>query len=320
VFKIILIILVVVLAIISVSILGLYINHRVKLNREAEEFSPPGEMVEINEKQFHVYSEGNGPSTLVFLSGHGTSYPTLDFKPLWSKFAQDYRIVVIEKPGYGWSEPSDSPRDIDTILEETRTALDLAGESGPYILFPHSMSGLEAIYWAQKYPTEVQAIIGLDPLILESVELLPKTSKSQLNMVYFISRIGLSRLMPSSEIANTLPLLDSDELSEEEKDEYVSIFYKSSLTKNMLEEFNQLKNNAQTIMDNSLPIETPMYFFISTEQSELVEGWKDALIDYAANLNIGQTTELSTSHYIHHDESQAIYNNVISFFQQNQID
>ena len=33
---------------------------------------------------------------------------------------------------------------------------------GPYILVPHSLSGLEAIRWKQKYPDEVKAIIGLD--------------------------------------------------------------------------------------------------------------------------------------------------------------
>jgi hypothetical protein len=35
------------------------------------------------------------------------------------------------------------------------------------------MSGLEAIYWAQKYPDEVIAIIGLDPTTPGSIEVLP---------------------------------------------------------------------------------------------------------------------------------------------------
>ncbi len=66
----------------------------------------------------------------------------------------DYRTVVVEKAGYGYSDVSDISRDIDTILEETREALTQAGEEGPYILYPHSMSGIEALYWAQKYPDE----------------------------------------------------------------------------------------------------------------------------------------------------------------------
>ena len=36
------------------------------------------------------------------------------------------------------------------------------GFEGPYVLCPHSMSGLEAVLWAQKYPDKVEAIVGLD--------------------------------------------------------------------------------------------------------------------------------------------------------------
>ncbi len=43
------------------------------------------------------------------------------------------------------------------MLEEIRKTLHLADQSFPYVLFPHSMSGLEALRWGQKYPCEVQA-------------------------------------------------------------------------------------------------------------------------------------------------------------------
>jgi len=59
-------------------------------------------------------------------------------------------------------------------LEETRACLKLAGVDGPYLLVPHSLSGLEALYWAQKYPHEVKAIIGLDPRIPTFEKMPPK--------------------------------------------------------------------------------------------------------------------------------------------------
>ena len=74
----------------------------------------------------------------------------------------DYRIIVIEKFGYGYSDLYERPCDIDSVVDYQRKALRIAGEKGPYILLPHSMSGLEAIRWKQKYPDEVKAIIGLD--------------------------------------------------------------------------------------------------------------------------------------------------------------
>ena len=57
---------------------------------------------------------------------------------------KDYQIAVVEKAGYGFSDISDISRDIDTILFETRESLNQAGVTNhKYILFPHSMSGIE---------------------------------------------------------------------------------------------------------------------------------------------------------------------------------
>ena len=95
---------------------------------------------------------------LLFMSRGGTCLPTLDFKTLYSLFENDYQVAVVEKAGYGFSDISDIDRSIDTILFETREALNKAGIHDQYILFPHSMSGIEALYWANKYPDEVKEL------------------------------------------------------------------------------------------------------------------------------------------------------------------
>ena len=46
-----------------------------------------------------VYTEGEGDHTIVFMSGWGTTSPILDFKALYSRLSDDYKIVVIEKFG-----------------------------------------------------------------------------------------------------------------------------------------------------------------------------------------------------------------------------
>ena len=136
---------------------------------------PLGELVEVKGHNMSIYTEGEGDKTLVFLSGSGTCSPILDFRSLYSllsnefkhRLPNEYKIVVVEKFGYGFSDDVDETRDIDTILGETRMALNKAGIRGPYVLCPHSMSGLEALYWAQRYPEEVEAIIGLDMAVPE---------------------------------------------------------------------------------------------------------------------------------------------------------
>ncbi len=219
---------------------------------------------------------------------------------------ENYRIAVVERSGYGWSETSNSPRDIETILEETREALYHSGEKGPYVLFPHSMSGLEAIFWAQKYPDEVIAIVGLDPCTPASVDILPKTRKIMLNAMYFISRIGLSRFMPESEVKKRLPLMRVDGLTEKDKQQYLAVFYKSTFTKDMAREVSYLKENAEMVAKSEIPVNTPMFFFISKEQDATVIGWKEELIGYLSKIDVGKYRQLAASHYIHYEQSDII--------------
>lgn len=310
------IIIIIILVFVLVLLIASLINHSNQLRKEAQEYPPPGSMVEVKNKKMHIYAEGEGDITLVFMAGHGTSNPTLDFKPLWTKMVDKYRIAVVEKSGYGWSEISNSPRDIDTILEETRKALELSGEKGPYVLFPHSMSGLEAIYWAQKYPDEVKAIIGLDPATPETIDIIAEPQKIQLYFMYFISRIGLARFMPESEIGENLPLMKSNELSEKDKNQYLAVFYKSAFTKDMLREISYLKGNAEAVAENEAPTNTPMYFFISEDQEMSAVGWKEAITKYLPKITIGEYMLLDTGHYVHYDKSDLIAEEAKSFIKE----
>ncbi len=301
----------------SIAILAVSrVNHVKILRKEATEYPPPGNMIEVNGKKLHVYAEGHADTTLVFMAGHGTSNPTLDFKPLWTRMRDRYRVAVIERSGYGWSEPSHNSRDIDTILDETRSALELSGERGPYVLVPHSMSGLEAIRWVQKYPQEVKAIIGLDPCVPQTIDLIAKPRKMQMTLMYLVSRIGLSRFMPESEVGTNLPLMKSDELSGEDKDQYLAVFYRSAFTRDMLREIDHLRDNAKRVADNEVPIATPMYFFISDAQEASAAGWKEALSDYLSNIAIGRYMQLATGHYVHYDKAGIIAEEAKAFLEE----
>lgn len=201
----------------------LVVVHKKALHKESKLYPALGRFIEIDNKKFHVFVKGNNKKIIVFLAGHGTSSPTLDFKPLWSRLVSDFTIVVIERPGYGWSDSSPSDKSIDSLLEHSRQCLSMCNISGPYTLVAHSMSGLEALYWAQKYPLEVNAIIGLDPCVPDAVQLLPIFSTFKLRMMYWMAMIGAPRLMPKSQIKTTFPLLNLYELDETEQQQYMHI-------------------------------------------------------------------------------------------------
>ena len=136
--------------------------HTVLTRYETLNNPQPGLLVNIDNQQMHVYIQGDGEETLILLSGLGTVAPAVDFKPLINELSDDYTVVVVEGFGYGWSDETDQSRTVENIVEELRQALDKAHIAPPYILVPHSYSGIYSLYYAHHYPTEIKAIIGND--------------------------------------------------------------------------------------------------------------------------------------------------------------
>ena len=280
-------------------IAGSSIYHAVQSPREEAAYPPPGQMVAVNGHQLHVYAEGAGEATLVFLSGSGTTAPALDFKGLTNRLSGDYRTVVVERAGYGWSEDAGTPRDIDTVLSETRRALEGAGERPPYVLFPHSMSGLEALHWANRYPDEVAAIIGLDPAVPPIYEVMPPP-RLMLSLVAFTSRTGLLRLVPSMCRESAVV----DHLTDAETSAYCSIMYRRTFTADVLAEAEATQANARQVAAEGIP-DVPMTFFISNGEGLTVDNWGEILVAYAEES--GSTYRmLDVGHYVHHDAADLI--------------
>lgn len=286
------------------------INHQLHLREESTVYQVIGNLVEVDGHQMNVYTEGTGSETLVFLSGGGTCSPVLDFRSLYRLLSDTYKIVVVEKSGYGFSEVSDCDRSIDHILYETRKALELSGISGPYILCPHSMSGIEALYWAQTYPEEVTAIIGLDmatPAAYEDY----KINMPILKASAWAARIGITRWIPNVAESDAIKY---GTLTEEEKEIYRAVFYRRTATESMLNEVSRIKENAKKVGENGV-IDKPMLLFcsngIGTGWNE--QAWKKFQMDYAKSCTKAEVIELDCSHYIHDIAYEKIAAEIKSF-------
>lgn len=289
-------------------------NHKIKLKKEEKLFKTNGKIVEVNNHNINVYISGNSNSdiTLVFMSGSGTCSPTLDFKTLYSLFENDYQIAVVEKAGYGFSDISDIDRDIDTILFETRESLNKAGvKSNKYILFPHSMSGIEALYWANKYPDEIKGIVGLDPAVPKAYENM-KINSLLFNLAKIGADIGLTRFIPS--IVNSSSAIKDGKLTDEEKELYRIIFYRRTATISMLNETKSIKENAKKL-EKIDTTDVPMLFFASNGDGTgySKEEWRKFIIDYIDSKQNGNYKILDCSHYVHNIEYQTIYEESLNF-------
>lgn len=315
----ILIIILIIIVIIILLILLSFINHRIKLNQENDLFynnKYRGKIVEVNNHNMNVYISGNTNSekTLVFMSGWGVLSPTLDFKTLFLLYKNDYQIAVVERAGYGFSDITNDDRNIDTILDETRETLKKAGiKNNKYILFPHSISGIEALYWANKYPDEVEAIVGLDSCVPKGYENQNIVEQNAITKIeQFAVNIGLTRFI--------IPIIEKDminpygNLNEDEKELYRVIIYRRAITEDMINEGKMIQKNAKKLedIDNT---QVPMLFFISNgdETGFKKNEWQSFGINYINSKKNEKYITLDCAHNVHKIEYEKIYEESIKF-------
>ena len=121
-------------------------------------------------RKMHACLLGGGEIPILLLSGSSIPLPQVEYRPLTKALAQNHLVVVLEKFGYGGSDSTDESRAIHQVVEEYRAAVTALDLSLPLVLAAHSMGFLEALYWAQHYPEEVLALIGVDPATPESYQ------------------------------------------------------------------------------------------------------------------------------------------------------
>jgi len=304
--KILFVIFIVIAAITLIS----FINHKIHSSQEKSLLAPLGNMLEVNGHNMSIYTTGEGDRTLVFMSGGGTCSPILDFKSLYSLLNDDYKIVVVEKFGYGFSDVIDEERPIDSILEDTREGLRKAGVEGPFVLCPHSMSGIEALYWAQKYPSEVEAIVGLDMAVPEAYENY-NIDMFTIRLGQVAARLGITRLLPGVSESDAIKY---GTLTEEEKEIYRAVFYNRTATSTMIKEVQEIKDNAKIVDEGGAP-SCPMLLFISNGQGTGwdTETWRKVQINYIRNIENAKYIELDCSHYVHDYKYKEINEEIRNF-------
>lgn len=292
------------LAAILVALIGLFIYNRIMMEKETVYFdNPPGQLIEVDGNNMHLYAEGEGKHTFVFMSGFVTPNPMYDFRKLYEKLSENNRIVVVEKFGYGFSDIVEGERDFDTILRQDREALKSAGVEGPYILCPHSLSGLEAELWAQKYPEEVEAIVGLDMTI---------ASDDFNTSLLAIQKIGnyVNKFSRWSGLARFIS--PDDFYTEEEKKINSALFCRNLMNETLCSEFDYIKKALDEVKSQPMP-EVPTIQFISSESSDLDKTWKSVHEAFADASSNGQLIMLDCGHYVYKYEYEKIAENVLKF-------
>ena len=174
------------------------------------------------------------------------------------------------------------------------------GIEGPFILCPHSLSGLEATLWAQKYPDEVEAIVGLDMSsanyegLAEIKESFAQKSAIEINKIVKFS--GINRFF--------MTISEFDGYSDEEVKQYKALVCKNQANDTVCRENDAIGGVCEEINAAALP-KTPTLQFVSTQNSNY-EYWKSTHQELVDASTYGKLIELDCGHYLHQFESERI--------------
>jgi len=251
--------------VIAVFLLSGTILHATYFKEKKEQIKPYGQLINVDDGQMHVFSMGNGEKTVVLLPGLGVALPSADFSPLMRKLSENYTVVCVEYFGIGFSSETSKPRTVENYVEETRAALTKAGFTPPFVLMPHSISGVYSEYYAAKYPEEVEAIIALDSTSTAYYDEMPDFVKALLPIAKIQQALGITSLLGPVSV-DKQDLLSKGYFEKEINDSLV--FAGFTMNDNI---FEQLSNSAEFIkqtMDLPFPKSIPYFKIISKQTFE----------------------------------------------------
>lgn len=216
---------------------------------------------------------GKGTHTIVFLRGYDDPCPTITLAPLADNLSTQNKVVILDYFGCGFSDSTDKERTAENYVYEIRTALQNLGVDGPYILAAHEISGLYAQFYAEMYPEEVEAIIGLDSSVAAQPDemltnnnmtekiyrkLLKKQGLINSALRNFLYYSGYGRLVwPIYRGNNTFQITDQEYTILEEQ------FIEKYCSSNSIEERILTYDNHRLFINHTYPENLPALFILS---------------------------------------------------------
>lgn len=128
--------------------------------QRAEEKYPPSNFVTVENIRLHYVEAGSG-QPVVIISGGSGKVQDFSLSPLYELAMNKYRVIIIDRPGLGYSEkPTDEEATPDVQARLIRAALNELGVEKP-IIVGQSWGGVIALAYAQEYSSELSGIVLL---------------------------------------------------------------------------------------------------------------------------------------------------------------
>ncbi len=161
-------------------------------------------MVAVDGHRLHLYCTGAGRPTVILEPGAGGG--ALYWAWVQRAVAKTTRVCSYDRPGIGWSDPVNGPKDASSVSRRLWTLLNSAAEAGPYVLVGQSLGGAYMRNFAAEHRGELAGFVLVDatnPSVLTTTEEvgLPAFGKSSFAgflasndaLWEFVSELGIIR-------------------------------------------------------------------------------------------------------------------------------
>jgi pimeloyl-ACP methyl ester carboxylesterase len=272
-----------------------------------------GELVEVAGGSLNVVRAGTeGGQPLVLLSGLGTIAPALDFAPMIREL-DAYDVIVVERFGYGYSDMSARDRTVENISTELHEALSSLDIGKPYVLAGHSIAGFYTLDYADRYPGEVSAVIGIDPSVPTTELEKHSAASGGINIIGILSAIGLVRTVVSVAPGAVDPTSDDFTTSELERMRQMTIWNFGNAA--VADESARVASNAAALRGVTYPENMPVLHFLASDSVTTSPDWLESHKNQLKSVNRHEIVELKGLHNLHWTQSTAMAQKITQFLQ-----
>ena len=296
----------------------LSIRHHIKCKSDRELFADAyGEYytTPYGERINYTFYDSSSDKVAVILPGFGCSSAHYEFDALAEDLKDEYKLVIVDPLGVGLSDETSRERTSENYCEELHGLMSYLGYDH-YTLIGHSISGLYALDYTNRYTDEVEAFIGIDASVPHQIDICPKELlpenqyKTYKNMKYLLINTGVYRLITELSFDKTLEQIPT--ISGSDRKKSLAMFCTQILSDTQLREIYMLGDNAKACYDETFPESVPVLYLLSKNTCDEMPGWESIHSDLITNPD-SKIVILDGGHYLHLENRSAVIREILSW-------
>ena len=175
---------------------GGYVYQVASESADLERYPAPGQLVAVDDRLMHINCTGQGSPTVIFELGVGSSSAS------WSEVHRQVSLFTTacayDRPGLGYSEPTDQPLRSSNVAERLQKLLRSAKIEDDLVLVGWSAGGVYIREFYGRYPERVEAMLFVDSSHEQQATRIPQTpgdgSDPALRTARHLAPFGLVRM------------------------------------------------------------------------------------------------------------------------------